>query len=61
MDEDTKIFLTEWLKEARNNQVSKSCLTNPEVIEAIYSLIEELKSNKDVSLLKHYIKATFIN
>lgn len=42
------LFVSEWLKDSQNNAWKKSLASNSDMIEAIFSLIEEWKSNKDV-------------
>ncbi|XP_032792324.1 hyccin isoform X1 [Daphnia magna] len=48
MDEDMRIFITEWLKDGQNDVWNKSLSSNSDMIEAIFSLIEEWKSNKEL-------------
>nr|CAG4641523.1 EOG090X02H3 [Eurycercus lamellatus] len=48
MDEDMQLFLADWLKDSQNDVWNKSSANNPDVNEAIYSLIEEWKSNKEL-------------
>nr|CAG4636839.1 EOG090X02H3 [Ceriodaphnia reticulata]SVE72816.1 EOG090X02H3 [Ceriodaphnia reticulata] len=48
MDEDMRLFISEWLKDTQNDVWNKSLSSNCDMIEAIYSLIEEWKSNKDL-------------
>ena len=48
MDEDMCVFISEWLKDTQNDVWNKSLSSNSDMIEAIYSLIEEWKSNKEV-------------
>lgn len=50
MDEDMRLFISEWLKDAQNDVWSKALSSNSDMMEAIFSLIEEWKSNKDVKL-----------
>lgn len=49
MDEDMLVFVSEWLKDTQNDVWKKPLASNSDMIEAIYSLIEEWKSNKDVT------------
>ena len=42
------VFISEWLKDTQNDVWNKSLSSNSDMIEAIYSLIEEWKSNKEV-------------
>ncbi|KAI9551943.1 hypothetical protein GHT06_022280 [Daphnia sinensis] len=48
MDEDMRVFITEWLKDGQNDVWNKSLSSNSDMIEAIFSLIEEWKSNKEL-------------
>nr|SVE86632.1 EOG090X02H3 [Daphnia similis]SVE87259.1 EOG090X02H3 [Daphnia similis] len=48
MDEDMCVFITEWLKDGQNDVWNKSLSSNSDMIEAIFSLIEEWKSNKEL-------------
>ena len=48
MDEDMQTALKEWLKEPLNEILGKSPSALPDIIEAIYGLIEEWKSNREV-------------
>ena len=50
MDEDMRLFISEWLKDAQNDVWSKVLSCNTDMMEAIFSLIEDWKSNKDVKL-----------
>jgi hypothetical protein len=50
MDEDMRLFISDWLKDAQNDGWSKALSSNSDMMEAIFSLIEEWKSNKDVKL-----------
>lgn len=47
MDGDTQL-IENWLKENCGNQSTKPLIPNKDVIEAIYSLIDEWKCNKEV-------------
>lgn len=49
MDEDIRLFISEWLKDQNNDVWNNSFSSNSDIIEAIYCLIEEWKSNKDVT------------
>lgn len=55
MDEDMRIFITEWLKDGQNDVWNKSLSSNSDMIEAIFSLIEEWKSNKEVKKNKNFL------
>ncbi|XP_046444460.1 hyccin-like isoform X1 [Daphnia pulex] len=48
MDEDMRLFISDWLKDAQNDGWSKALSSNSDMMEAIFSLIEEWKSNKDL-------------
>nr|SVE70302.1 EOG090X02H3 [Daphnia similis]SVE70926.1 EOG090X02H3 [Daphnia similis]SVE71557.1 EOG090X02H3 [Daphnia similis]SVE72190.1 EOG090X02H3 [Daphnia similis] len=48
MDEDMRLFITEWLKDGQNDVWNKSLSSNSDIIEAIFSLIEEWRSNKEL-------------
>ncbi len=50
MDEDIRLFISDWLKDAQNDIWSKALSSNSDMMEAIFSLIEEWKSNRDVKL-----------
>ncbi len=62
MDEDMRLFISEWLKDTQNDVWNKSLSSNCDMIEAIYSLIEEWKSNKDVkAVVPFVVMLQFIN
>lgn len=44
-----RLFITDWLKDGQNDAWNKSLSSNSDLIEAIFSLIEEWKRNKEVS------------
>nr|SVE76266.1 EOG090X02H3 [Daphnia longispina] len=48
MDEDMRLFISDWLKDAQNDVWSKALSCNTDMMEAIFSLIEDWKSNKDL-------------
>nr|SVE75634.1 EOG090X02H3 [Daphnia hispanica] len=48
MDEDMRLFITDWLKDGQNDVWNKSLSSNSDMMEAIFSLIEEWKSNKEL-------------
>nr|SVE74064.1 EOG090X02H3 [Daphnia barbata] len=48
MDEDTLLFINEWLKDGQNDIWKKSLSSNSDMIEAIFSLIEEWKGNNEL-------------
>ena len=52
MDEDMQVFIGEWLKDSQYDVLDKASASNPDIVEAIFSLIEEWKSNKEVICLK---------
>lgn len=56
MDEDMCVFVSEWLNDKQNDVWNLSIASNSDMMEAIYSLIEEWKSNKEVKLLLNSFK-----
>ena len=43
-----QVFIGEWLKDSQYDVLNKASACNPDIVEAIFSLIEEWKSNKEV-------------
>ena len=43
-----QVFIGEWLKDSQYDVLNKASASNPDIVEAIFSLIEEWKSNKEV-------------
>ena len=50
------VFVSEWLNDKQNDVWNLSIASNSDMMEAIYSLIEEWKSNKEVKLLLNSFK-----
>nr|SVE73435.1 EOG090X02H3 [Daphnia atkinsoni] len=48
MDEDMRLFISDWLKDGQNDAWNKSLSSNSDMIEAIFSLIEEWNRNKEL-------------
>lgn len=43
-----QVFIGDWLKDSQYDVLTKNSASNPDIVEAIFSLIEEWKSNKEV-------------
>ena len=61
MDEDMCVFVSEWLNDKQNDVWNLSIASNSDMMEAIYSLIEEWKSNKEVKILLNSFKWSYSN
>jgi len=63
MDGDTKL-IENWLKDSCNNQSAKLPIPSKDVVEAIYSLIDDWKCNKEVRrncyALKNFSTTQFV-
>lgn len=48
MDKDVRMYITDWLVDSQHEVWKKSASQDTDIVEAIFHLIEEWKSNKEV-------------